>query len=519
MKKTPLYENVIDQIRTLVLEKNYFSGYKLPSERELSKMFGVGRAAVREALSFLAMIGALEVRYSEGIFIKNIHHIDLMHRARKLIQFVESDDKEAIKQALLLMELLESEIIVAVAQKRTKENISELKSILKTMEAKLFDVDKFSQSYLDFHLALAAINSNKVYELVIDALLISISDFIKKIATNSILLGNQACYSYLYNPNFKIYKSLDASDPEKQKSAVKEHYQVLTSCMDRIYLSSDDIAAGISSTEPEALCVGVITFEEIQLTARKFSGVMRAIEEATQKKCNWFFPSSYTSLIEAQLRGFVHISYYGPRSYLLAHDLSGGVIEAFACALWGSGPYRKKIKGYQSYLIVKADSAYETIHDLKGKNLALTDPASTAGDLIPKAQLGEHLQTKISEYFGKIFYAGGHDAAALRVLEGKADAAVVADVTMDWAVDAKRYGPDELKIIWKSKLIPLNCFAWRKDLSSNLRGKISQALININKTEFGKQYLKAVRSDSIVKSHHKDFDIIRKTLKSISKWE
>jgi hypothetical protein len=54
------------------------------------------------------------------------------------------------------------------------------------------------------------------------------------------------------------------------------------------------------------------------------------------------------------------------------------------------------------------------------------------------------------------------------------------------------------------------------ELINASRKKIGAA---IDKTYFGKQYLKAVRSDSIVKSHHKDFDIIRKTLKSISKWE
>lgn len=519
MKKTPLYENIIDQIRTLVLEKYDSPGQKLPSERELSRIFGVGRASVREALSLLTMIGALEVRYSEGIFVKNIYHIDIMHRARKFMQFVGSNDAKAIKQTLSLMELIESEIITAVASKITKENKSKLKTILKNMKARLFDPDGFSQTYRDFHLSLAAIASNKVYELVMDASLVSISGFIKKIATNSISLENQACYSYLYNPNFEIYKSLDTSNREKQINAVKEHYQILMSSMDRIYFIPNDMDTGASIIEPETLCIGVITFEDIQLTARKFVGVMRAIEEATQKKCNWFFPHSYTSLINAQLGGFVHISYYGPRSYLLAHDRSEGMIEAFASAQWGSGPYRKKMKGYQSFLIVKTNSAYESIHDLKGKKLVLTDRASTTGDLIPKVQLGGQLKMKISEYFGEIIYAGGHDMAALYVLEGKADAAVVADVTMDWAVDAKRYGPDDFRIIWKSKSIPLNCFAWRKDLSPNLREKISQALINIKNTDFGKQYLKAVRSNCIVESHHNDFNIIRKMLKSINKWE
>jgi phosphonate transport system substrate-binding protein len=271
--------------------------------------------------------------------------------------------------------------------------------------------------------------------------------------------------------------------------------------------------------ELKTIAIGVIPFEEVQLTAKKFKGVVRSLEEVTGKKVEWFFPTSYASLIEAQSRGFIHIGYYGPRSYVDAHKHSNGVIEAFAQAMWGGGSYREKKPGYHSYLIVKADAPYKSVDELKGKIVALTDPASTSGDLIPKVQLGKKLGMKISKYFSKTFYAGGHDAAALSVLEGRADAACVADVTLDWAVDAKRFGPKDFRIIWKSTLLPLDPFAWRSDLPSDLKESIRKAFLHLNETDYGKEYLKAIRSESIVLCDDKAFDPIREAYKEIEKWE
>jgi len=519
MKTIPLYEKITDQIKNLVIERQYSAGQRLPSERELSILFGVGRAAIREALRSLAMIGALEVRYSEGIFIKNIKNIDIMNRVRELIEFARKDEEGAINQALELMKILEIEIISRAVERVSKKDISKLKAILKKMEARVFNAEEYIQSYSEFHKSLAIVATNRVYELLLDAMIISTSGFLRDMASNVILLGNQACYSQLYEIHLHIFEALDEKNSKKAKEAIIEHFQVTESYLERIYSTPVKSVVKNAETEPESLSIGVITFEDIQLTAKKFSGVICSIEESTGKKGNWFFPTSYTSLIEAHIRGFVHIGYYGPRSYLLAHDLSNGAIEVFARAMWGAGPYRKRAKGYHSFLIVSADSPYETINDLEGKTLALTDPISTSGDLIPKVQLGKKLGKKISEYFGKVFHAGGHDAAGLCVLEGQADAAVVADVTMDWAVDAKRYGTKDFRIIWKSSLLPLNAFAWRKDLSPELREKIRKAFISINESDFGKEYLSAVRSDSIVLADDSDFDTIRKALNVIGKWE
>ncbi|MDP2960260.1 MAG: phosphate/phosphite/phosphonate ABC transporter substrate-binding protein [candidate division Zixibacteria bacterium] len=273
------------------------------------------------------------------------------------------------------------------------------------------------------------------------------------------------------------------------------------------------------SQDPETLGVAVIPFEEVQLTAKKFRGVVKAIEEITGKKVEWFFPTSYASLIEAQRRGFIHIGYYGPRSYIQAHEASKGVIEAFCQPQWGEGPYRKKVPGYYSYLIVKTDSPYRASEDLKGKILALTDAASTSGDLVPKVQLGKRFGKKITEFFSKTFYAGGHDAAALSVLEGRADAAVVADVTMDWAVDAKRYSPTDFRIVWKSTLIPMDPFAWRNDLSPGLKEKLKKAFLYLNEADYGKEFLKSIRSDSIVLIEDSAYDPVREIYKEFKKWE
>lgn len=274
------------------------------------------------------------------------------------------------------------------------------------------------------------------------------------------------------------------------------------------------------ASDPEVISMGVIPFEEIQLTAEKFKGVVKAIEEATGKKVEWHFPTSYASLIEAQRRGFIHIGYYGPQSYIKAVEVSEGKIEAFAQAMWAGGAYREKKPGYHSYIIVKSASPYQSLADLKGKTLALTDAASTSGSLVPKVQLGKELGKKLSEHFGSVFYAGGHTQVGLAVLEGKADAGAVADVTLDWGVDSKKFDAKSFRIIWKSSLLPLDPFAWRKDLfSDDLKQKIQKALLDLPTTDYGKEFLKKTRSDSVEKASDSAYDGVREIEKELKKWE
>src|SRR3954463_2016444 len=62
-----LSETVADALLAAV--RDLPAGTKVPSVRELTKELGVGRSTVREALNGLAMLGIVEIRHGQGVFV------------------------------------------------------------------------------------------------------------------------------------------------------------------------------------------------------------------------------------------------------------------------------------------------------------------------------------------------------------------------------------------------------------------------------------------------------------------
>jgi GntR family transcriptional repressor for pyruvate dehydrogenase complex len=69
VKKTRVYEDIVSQVKELIAEGKLRPGDQLPSERELSEMFQVSRASVREAIRALESIRLIEIRQGEGTYI------------------------------------------------------------------------------------------------------------------------------------------------------------------------------------------------------------------------------------------------------------------------------------------------------------------------------------------------------------------------------------------------------------------------------------------------------------------
>ena len=69
VRRTKASREIVAQIREMVAGGHLKAGDRLPPERELSQLFGVGRSTLREAIRVLESLGLVDVRAGEGTFL------------------------------------------------------------------------------------------------------------------------------------------------------------------------------------------------------------------------------------------------------------------------------------------------------------------------------------------------------------------------------------------------------------------------------------------------------------------
>src|SRR5262249_38308600 len=140
----------------------------------------------------------------------------------------------------------------------------------------------------------------------------------------------------------------------------------------------------------------------------------------------------------------------------------------------GSG----QLTTYKAGIWVPKDSPIQSLADLKGKSLALSEPGSSSGDAFPRyaLQTEAHLDPKKDL---KIEYAGGHPEALLALTHGKVDAAEIN--TQQQATSTKEGQFDESKYrqVWASKPIPNDPITIRGDLDPAFKERVKTALTHL----------------------------------------
>jgi GntR family transcriptional regulator, transcriptional repressor for pyruvate dehydrogenase complex len=114
-----LAETVSQQLLEAVRDKE--PGTQLPSERALVEQLGVGRSTVREALKGLAMIGVVEIRHGQGVFVA-AHHPN----APGAVGFESVEASKHIEAR----NIVEPELARLAAARRTEADVEALEEIL-----------------------------------------------------------------------------------------------------------------------------------------------------------------------------------------------------------------------------------------------------------------------------------------------------------------------------------------------------------------------------------------------------
>ena len=272
--------------------------------------------------------------------------------------------------------------------------------------------------------------------------------------------------------------------------------------------------AGASAAEcknPKQLVFSIIPTEETTEELGIYKPLLDRLKKNTGKKIEFFMPTSYASVIEGMINGWVHIGVHGPNSYVVAKQ-KDPKLEVFATYAKKPGHLQEEGPGYRAVLIVRAGSKFKDIASLKGSVLGLADPASTSGNLMPRVVFGETIKvgTDLEKYFSKVVYTGGHDLSTLAVKEGRVDAAFVATHRFDNVIDRKLAKMSDFRVLWKSQFIPQDPFVYRGDLCPQIKEAIVKTFLSLHEDPATKPFLAKIKSNRFVAMKDSDYDIIRK---------
>lgn len=218
-----------------------------------------------------------------------------------------------------------------------------------------------------------------------------------------------------------------------------------------------------------------VSSESQGATEARFKDFAKVFKERLGADLRIFTATDYSGTIQALTSGQIQLAGLGPAAYATAWIDSNGQVEPLAAAVEANGDL-----GYHASLIVKADSPYQKLEDLRGKTLAWADPNSTSGYLVPLVSLrAEGLEA--DKFFGRTAFSGGHEQSVIGVDKGSFDCAFVwtaKDPTQRGILramtDRKLIELKKFRVIWQSPVIPNSPLTVRKDLPAEMKRDITR---------------------------------------------
>jgi phosphonate transport system substrate-binding protein len=241
--------------------------------------------------------------------------------------------------------------------------------------------------------------------------------------------------------------------------------------LDEVYCDADhDLVADPPSDpqrlrDPDTLVFTDAPVEDLTAYDEVFRPFTDYLAQCTGKRVVYYPVQSNSAEIEAMRSGRLHVAGFSTGPTGFAVNMAGAVPFA------GKGT-AERVHGYQLLMLVRKESPYERLSDLKGRNIAHTSPSSNSGNLAPQV-LFPPQGLKPGQDYAPVF-SGGHDRSAIGVARGDYDAAPVASDVFERMVVRGTIKREDYRIIYTSEVFPTSSFALAHDLRPELAQKIKQ---------------------------------------------
>lgn len=224
--------------------------------------------------------------------------------------------------------------------------------------------------------------------------------------------------------------------------------------------------------DPSALIFAYTPVEDPEVYRKVWDEFLAHLSKTTGKRVVFFPVQSNAAQIEAMRAGRLHVAGFNTGSNPIAVNCAGFVPFAMMAS-------KNNEFGYEMEIIVQADSPIRSIQDLRGRNVAFTDPNSNSGFKAPSALLKAQYGLEAGKDF-KSAFSGKHDNSVIGVANKDYDAAAIANSVMVRMVERKAVDGAKLRSIYKSQTFPTTGYGHVYNLKPELAAKVREAFFTFN---------------------------------------
>lgn len=156
IRRSRIYEHIVEQIQALISEGKLKAGDQLPPERVLAETFKVSRTSVREALRALEMSGFIEGRQGGGTFVRAPSASDLVQPLAAALLL----GRRGLEDVLEVREIIEPAVARQAAQRASAEQLAELEAIIAQQADKVARGESYPEEDAAFHYGIAVAADN-----------------------------------------------------------------------------------------------------------------------------------------------------------------------------------------------------------------------------------------------------------------------------------------------------------------------------------------------------------------------
>lgn len=221
---------LVRQLVSQLLSGGIPPGGKLPPERELAALLGVGRSNVREALKALDLLGLIEIRQGDGTYLRGT-------ASALLPQVIEWGLFLGTPQAIDLVDArfhLEVAVARLAAERATEDDLQVMAARLAVMR-EADGVSDFAEADVSFHSAIADAARNQVLSDTLRSIKSLIQVWVMRVIRQA---GER---SSTLDQHTAVYEAIRSGDPDLAAAAMTSHMKAATENLRRSITEAIDI--------------------------------------------------------------------------------------------------------------------------------------------------------------------------------------------------------------------------------------------------------------------------------------